>query len=60
MVYKELKNKEADFTNHSYWEEVLDEDLWEDGELKLGEVFDKINYHLFVKGNWRLIRRKDD
>ncbi len=60
MVYKELKNKEADFTNHSYWEEVPDEDLWQDGELKLGEVFDKINYHLFVEGDWKLIRRKDE
>ena len=39
------------------WEEIEDEDLWEDGELKIDEVFDKINYYLFVKGNWKLIRR---
>ncbi len=42
------------------WEDVPDEDLWEDGELKLGEVFDKINYHLFVEGNWKLMRRKNN
>tara|TARA_R100000234_G_scaffold36847_1_gene21849 strand:+ start:16642 stop:16929 length:288 start_codon:yes stop_codon:yes gene_type:complete len=39
-------------------EEVPDEDLWEDGELKKDEVFDKINYHLFVEGDWKLMRRK--
>ena len=44
---------------HENWEDVPDEDLWEDGELKKDEVFDKINYHLFVEGNWKLVRRKD-
>ena len=44
---------------HENWEDVPDEDLWEDGELKKDEVFDKINYHLFVKGDWKLVRRKD-
>ena len=39
-------------------EEVPDEDLWEDGELKKDEVFNKINYHLFVEGDWKLMRRK--
>ena len=41
------------------YEEVPQEDLWEDGELKLGEVIDKINYHLFQEGNWKLIREVD-
>ena len=41
------------------WEEILDEDLWEDGELKLGEVIDKIKYHLFQKGDWKLMRKKE-
>ena len=41
------------------WEEVPAEDLWEDGEIKhKDEVFDKINYHLFVEGDWKLMRRK--
>ena len=39
--------------------EYPDEDLFEDGEIEhKDEVFDKINYHLFVKGDWTLIRRK--
>ena len=42
------------------WEEVPDEDLWEDGEIRhKDEVFDKINYHLFVEGDWKLMRRKE-
>ena len=41
------------------WEDIPDEDLWEDGEIKKDEVFDKINYHLFVQGDWKLMRRKD-
>ena len=41
-------------------EEVPDEDLWEDGELKKDEVFDKINYHLFVEGDWKLMRNKNE
>tara|TARA_R100000664_G_C2732839_1_gene123011 strand:- start:791 stop:1150 length:360 start_codon:yes stop_codon:yes gene_type:complete len=54
---KELNNLEEQLY---LWEEVPSEDLWEDGELKLGEVFDKINYHLFVEGDWKLMRRKDN
>ena len=42
------------------WEDVPDEDLWEDGELKRDEVFDKINYHLFVEGDWKLMRKKNN
>ena len=41
------------------WEEVPTEDLWEDGELKVDEVFDKINYHLFHEGDWKLVRRRE-
>ena len=38
--------------------EILDEDLFEDGELKKVEVLQKIEYHLFVKGDWKLIKIK--
>ena len=54
MWLKKVDCKKAD------WEEVPQEDLWEDGELKLGEVFDKINYHLLEEGDWKLIRKKGD
>ena len=44
---------------YSSWEEVPEEELWEDGELNSAEVQRKILYHAFQQGNWRLIRRKD-
>ena len=57
MEYFTRRNSRQNIDN---WLEIPDEDLWEDGELKLGEVFDKINYHLFHEGDWKLIRRKND
>ena len=56
MVYKELKNKEADFTNHSYWEEVPDEDLWEDGELGAIDVSQKLFQRIVNTGEWKIIK----
>ena len=41
-------------------EEVPDEDLWEDGELKKAEVFAKIGHHIFIEGDWKIVRRKDE
>ena len=41
-------------------EEIPDEELWEDGELKWDEVMDKINYHVLREGDWTLIRKIDD
>jgi len=42
------------------WEEVPDEDLWEDGELEMSEVLNKIKAHVLVEGGWKLIRRTDE
>ena len=42
------------------WEEIPDEELWEDGELQWNEVMDKINYHVLREGDWTLIRKIDD
>ena len=43
------------------WEEIPDEDLWEDGEINnQKELMDKIEHHLLITGKWKLIRRKDD
>ena len=39
------------------WEEVPDEDLFEDGELELSEVLNKIKDKVLILGNWKLIRR---
>ena len=51
MWLKKVNYNEAD------WIEVASEDLWEDGELKHDEVLDKINYHVMVEGDWKLIRK---
>ena len=50
-------NKEIKRTE---WEEVPDEDLWEDGELSLLDVMHKIEHKLLVEGSWKLMRRKNN
>ena len=42
------------------WEEIPDEDLWEDGELTISEVKTKIMFELQNTGNWKLMRRKNE
>ena len=43
------------------WEEVPDEDLWEDGEIREGHSLAiKIYEQVVMEGNWNLIRRTDD
>jgi len=41
------------------FEEIEDEELWEDGEITDKQVRDKIFFHLFHTGDWKLIRRID-
>ena len=58
MIFKEVfcENDDGKATH----EEIADENLWEDGELKWDEVMDKINYHVIREGDWILIRKIDD
>ena len=42
------------------WEEVPDEDLWEDGELSSEDVKTKIYLQVVQQGEWKLMRRKDN
>lgn len=42
------------------FEEVLDEDLWEDGLLDSEQVKEKIYQEVIRQGEWKLIRRKND
>ena len=42
------------------WEEIPDEDLWQDGELKYPEIMHHIYHQVVKQGVWKLIRRKDD
>ena len=52
MIFKQVTG--SIFKNK--WEQVPDEDLWEDGELSPGEVHYKI-YRMFVElGEWTVIR----
>ena len=41
------------------WEEVPDEDLWEDGEISNNTCMIKIYNNVVADGKWKLIRRKD-
>ena len=42
------------------WEEVPDEDLWEDGEITFRQVAMKIYEKVCMDGNWKLLRRKHE
>ena len=41
------------------WEEIPDEDLWQDGELDTQAVVFKMYSNVCRLGNWKLIRRKN-
>ncbi len=42
--------------NIDNWEEVPDEDLWEDGELNEYTVIEKVYQKVVREGEWKLIR----
>ena len=39
------------------WEEIPDEDLWEDGEMSKKDVKEEIFWRVITMGDWILIRR---
>ena len=41
------------------WEEIPDEDLWEDGELNSEQLKEKIYQEVVRQGEWKLIRRTE-
>lgn len=47
-----------DYIDEDKWEEVPDEDLWEDGELDSKQVKEKLYQEVIRQGVWKLIRRK--
>ena len=51
------KNHKGDVEEY---EEIPDEELWEDGELSNVEVQQKILNHTMQKGDWLLIRRVEE
>ncbi len=55
MVFKKIKTAWSEATH----EEIPQEELWEDGELSLSEVQDKVIYHTLDEGDWVIVRRID-
>ena len=56
---KERLKKELDSLEEQLylWEDVPDEDLWEDGELDSAQAQHKIIKHVLQIGDWKLMRR---
>ena len=55
MILKEIEYKDS---NTAFdWEEVPQEDLWEDGEITERECQIKIINQVLMIGDWKLIRR---
>ena len=59
MIFKEVEWQDASGVPEHDHEEVPQEDLWEDGELDLRGVEQKILLHTLDKGDWILVRRID-
>ena len=54
-----LKKVEYPRMNEADWEEIPDEDLWEDGEISNNTCMIKIYNNVVADGKWKLIRRID-
>lgn len=56
--YTRRKQKKGtlDGFNIDNWEEVPDEDLWQDGEIHYPEIKDIIYHQVVKQGVWKLIR----
>ena len=60
MIFKHIVDG-VNLSKGKTYEQVLDEDLWEDGEINTQkEVMYKIEHHLFITGKWILVREVSD
>ena len=59
QMKKDIAKLKGNKMDLNQWEEVLDEDLWEDGELDSEQVKEKLYQEVVRQGVWKLIRRKD-
>ena len=60
MIFKEVIGHGSDQEGEiAEYEEIPNEELWEDGELNNAEVQRKILYHTMQEGDWMLVRRID-
>ena len=54
---RKQKTGTIDGFNVDNWEEVPDEDLWQDGEItSVLDLMQEIEQRLLVTGDWKLIR----
>ena len=61
MIFKQVKHiKSQEVYSKNKWEQVPDEDLWEDGELSTAYVMHKMRVKVLQEGSWILIRRVSD
>ena len=58
MIFKQIRST-TDNSIRADHEEIPQEELWEDGELSLSEVQDKVIYHTLDEGDWMIVRRID-
>lgn len=58
MKLEVLKSRTTGEVN--LWEEVLSEDLWEDGELDSNDVKEKLYHEVVRQGEWKVVRRIDE
>ena len=42
--------------NVDNWEEIPDEDLWQDGEISGADLLEEIYQKVIIEGKWKLIR----
>lgn len=42
--------------NVDNWEEIPDEDLWQDGEISGADLLEEIYQKVIIEGQWKLIR----
>lgn len=56
MIFKEIEYNNPNRTTDKY-EEVPQEELWEDGELSSTQVQHKILHHTMQQGDWILVRK---
>ena len=50
-------SKVAEYYELKNWEEVPDEDLWEDGEMSKHRLRYKLYNNVILTGDWKIIRR---
>ena len=54
MIFKEIKWEETSGISDGLYEEIPDEELWEDGEINESQVKRKIINRVLNTGDWRL------